>query len=90
MLILSRRSGQGLVLDGGIRVDILASDGRTVRLGITAPEHVRILRSELVESVEEETRRAVQAAATWAARPERGIGLSPLAGPSAVRPPATG
>lgn len=67
MLILSRRPGESLVIDGGIRIDILSSDGRTVRIGIEAPTAVRILRAEIVASVEEETRRAAAAAALWAA-----------------------
>lgn len=67
MLILSRRPGESLVLDGGIRIDILSSDGRTVRIGIEAPASVRILRAEIVESVEAETRRAAEAAVQWAA-----------------------
>ncbi len=67
MLILARRPGESLVLDGGIRIDVLSSDGRTVKLGIVAPSHVRILRTEIVESVEAETRRAAAAAAAWMA-----------------------
>lgn len=70
MLILARKPGESLLLDGGIRIDVLSSDGRTVRLGIVAPAEVRILRAEIVASVEAETRRAAEAAAAWTA--ERG------------------
>jgi len=77
MLILSRRPGESLVLDGGIRIDILSSDGRTVRIGIEAPPSVRILRGEIVASVEEETRRATEAAAQWAAE-QRGRDAAPV------------
>jgi carbon storage regulator len=76
MLILSRRPGESLVLDGGIRIDILSSDGRTVRIGIEAPASVRILRAEIVASVEEETRRAAAAAAQWAVE-QRGLNAQP-------------
>ena len=59
MLILSRRAGEAVVIDGGLRITVLANDGRTVRLGIDAPSDVRILRAEIVDQIEEETRRAL-------------------------------
>jgi len=68
VLILSRKPGEALVLDGGIRIDILATDGRTVRIGIEAPQQVRILRAEIVASVEAETRRAAGATQAWVAQ----------------------
>ncbi|MBX3174795.1 MAG: carbon storage regulator [Gemmatimonadaceae bacterium] len=93
MLILSRRAGQGFVLDGDIRIEVLACDGRTVRLGIEAPSSVRILRGELVDSVAEETRRAVEAAASFAAAGAAAGAviqrLSPAGAPRAATPPAT-
>jgi carbon storage regulator len=90
MLILSRRPGESLVLDGGIRIDILSSDGRTVRLGIEAPPDVRILRAEIVESVKAETRRAAESAVRWAAgSAPLGAVLSPSLAPNAATPPTT-
>ena len=47
MLILSRRPGDAILIDGGIRIVVLASDQRTVRLGIEAPSKVGILREEI-------------------------------------------
>jgi carbon storage regulator len=58
MLILNRKPGEAVVIDGDIRVVILASDAGGVRVGIEAPSHVGILRAELVERVREETRAA--------------------------------
>jgi carbon storage regulator len=90
MLILSRRPGESLVLDGGIRIDILSLDGRTVRIGIEAPPDVRILRAEIVESVEAETRRAAESAARWAAgAAPLGAVLSPSIAPNVATPPTT-
>jgi carbon storage regulator len=59
MLILSRRPGDAIILDGGIRVVVLACDKRGVRLGIEAPAEVSILREEIVEQVTSETRGAL-------------------------------
>ena len=58
MLILSRREGEAVLIDGGIRVVVLATDGRTVRLGIEAPSHIGIVREEIVLEIAEENRRA--------------------------------
>lgn len=48
MLILQRRAGESLVIGDDITVSVLSVDGTRVRLAITAPEDVSILRSELL------------------------------------------
>ncbi len=46
MLVLSRKLGEKISIDGDIQVEILEVSGHRVRLGISAPRDVRILRSE--------------------------------------------
>ena len=58
MLILSRRAGDAIIIEGGIRIVVLASDRRGVRLGIEAPPHVSIVREEIVTQIADENRRA--------------------------------
>ena len=68
MLILGRRPGDSIVIEGGIRVVVLAVDRKTVRLGIEAPPTVSILRGEIVSAIEDENRRAsatAESAADW-------------------------
>lgn len=48
MLILQRRAGESLVIGEDITVSVLSVDGNRVRLAITAPEDVPILRTELL------------------------------------------
>ena len=48
MLILQRRAGESLLIGDDIRITVTSVDGGKVRLAISAPEDVRILRSELV------------------------------------------
>ena len=48
MLILQRRAGESLVIGEDITVSVLSVDGNRVRLAITAPEDVSILRTELL------------------------------------------
>jgi carbon storage regulator len=73
MLILTRRAGEALVIDGGLRITLLSTDGRVARIGIDAPPAVRILRAEIVEQIEQETKRASGASREW-------IALAPVAG----------
>ena len=58
MLILSRRPGDAIVIEGGIRVVVLACDKRGVRIGIEAPNSVSIVREEIVNQIAAENRRA--------------------------------
>jgi carbon storage regulator len=47
MLILNRRQGEAIVIDGGIRIVVLSSDRRGARIGIEAPSTINIQREEL-------------------------------------------
>lgn len=49
MLILTRRIGELLYIGDDVEVTILNVQGKQVRLGIKAPDHVKILREELKE-----------------------------------------
>lgn len=50
MLVLGRKAEQSIKIGDDIRVTILRIKGNTVRVGIEAPDRVRIVREEL-ESV---------------------------------------
>jgi carbon storage regulator len=58
MLILGRRPGDAILIDGAIRVVVLACDKQGVKLGIEAPPTVKILRGEIAVRVAEENQRA--------------------------------
>ena len=47
MLVLSRKKDQQVIIDGEIKIEVLKIKGNTIRLGITAPRDVKILRGEL-------------------------------------------
>jgi carbon storage regulator len=55
MLVLSRRLGERILIGESIEVEVVAVRGRRVRIGITCPGDVRIMRSELLETPLEET-----------------------------------
>lgn len=50
MLVLSRKCGEKIVIDGDITITIVATAGNKVKIGIEAPPHVSILRSELADA----------------------------------------
>jgi carbon storage regulator len=78
MLILSRKAGDAIVIDGGIRIVVVQCDRGGVRLGIEAPSDTTILRAELLDQVAEHNVRAsVTSAETKAA----------IAGPGSVLAP---
>jgi carbon storage regulator len=58
VLILSRRAGDSLMIDGGVRIVVLGVEGTSVRLGIDAPTDVRVMRGEILMQVERENERA--------------------------------
>ncbi len=47
MLVLSRRSGESIQIGSNIRVVVVSVSNGRAKLGFEAPDHVRILRSEL-------------------------------------------
>jgi carbon storage regulator len=53
MLVLSRKLGEQIVIDGNIRVTVVSIKGNQVRLGIEAPPSVMVDRSEVRERRQE-------------------------------------
>lgn len=51
MLVLRRKVGERIILDGVISVSVLAVEGERVKIGITAPAEVAIVREELLKGV---------------------------------------
>jgi carbon storage regulator len=50
MLVLTRKSGERIVIDEHIRVTVLEIQGNQIRLGIDAPKEIPIVREELYNS----------------------------------------
>jgi carbon storage regulator len=47
MLVLTRKVGESIIIDGDVTVTVIALDGNKVRLGILAPPEVRVDREEI-------------------------------------------
>jgi carbon storage regulator len=52
MLILSRKPGETVVIDGHIRVRIVRVEGDVVKIGIEAPDEVSIHRQEVYDEIQ--------------------------------------
>lgn len=54
MLVLTRKRGELIQIDGNIQVTVVSVQGNRVRLGIEAPDTVSVRRGELVFEIETE------------------------------------
>jgi carbon storage regulator len=59
MLILSRKLGESIVIDGRIHVKIVRVDGEVVKVGIEAPSDVPVHRKEVYEEIQLSNQKAV-------------------------------
>ena len=51
MLVLSRKEGESIVIQGRIEVSVLNVRGHKVRLGIKAPKDIAVHRREVLEAI---------------------------------------
>jgi len=58
VLVLTRRVGEKIVIGEDIVITVLKIEGNSVKIGIEAPRHVKILREELYEELKSENIKA--------------------------------
>jgi carbon storage regulator len=58
MLVLTRKAGEGIVIDEDIYISILENKEGRVRIGIKAPKDKKIYRQEVFERICQENRQA--------------------------------
>lgn len=56
MLVLTRRAEESIAIGDSIIVTVLAVEGDRVKLGISAPRDILILRQEMVQAVKDQAR----------------------------------
>jgi carbon storage regulator len=59
MLILSRKAGESIVIDGRIHVKIMRLEGEVVKIGIEAPASVPVHRQEVYEEIQRNNQQAL-------------------------------
>lgn len=60
MLVLTRKKGESIIIDGGITVQIASIDGNNVRLAIDAPKNIRIYREEIYKQIQSQNKASVR------------------------------
>jgi carbon storage regulator len=59
MLILSRKPGESIVIDGRIKVVIIRVEGEAVKVGIEAPAEVPVHRQEIYDEIQRSNKQAL-------------------------------
>ena len=52
MLVISRKAGESLVISEDIKITVISISNDKVSIGIEAPRDVKIVRQELLETIE--------------------------------------
>jgi len=58
MLVLTRKVGDAITIGDRIRIKVVEVKGSQIRLGIEAPDDLRIYREEIYEKVQQQNRLA--------------------------------
>jgi len=56
MLVLTRKVGSSIVIDGHIKIQVVQIKGRQVRLGIEAPKTTKVHREEVQQSLDNKSK----------------------------------
>ncbi|MDD3613116.1 MAG: carbon storage regulator CsrA [Caldicoprobacterales bacterium] len=59
MLVVTRKSDESVIIDGKITIKVLAIEDGKVKLGIDAPQSIKIYRQEVYEAIKKENEEAV-------------------------------
>jgi len=62
MLVLTRKTGQKIIIANDIEIIILETKGDAVKIGIEAPKHISIYREEIYEEIKKANRQATEQA----------------------------
>jgi carbon storage regulator len=94
MLVLTRRSGEAIVIGDDVTVTVLEVRGDQIRLGIDAPRSVKVHRQEVFAEIERTNTEAVASSqrarkllGTWTPPQQPGRPSAPT--PAPRRPPPT-
>ena len=59
MLVLTRKTGEGIVIGNDIIIKGFEIEGDRVKIGIEAPKATKVLRLELYEDISQENKKAI-------------------------------
>lgn len=59
MLVLSRKKDESIMIGDQIELKILSIEGDQVKLGIVAPKNIKVYRSEVYESIQNQNKESL-------------------------------
>lgn len=59
MLVLTRKTGESIMIGDDIELKIISVEGDQVKIGIDAPRSVKVYRSEIYKAIKEENKVAL-------------------------------
>ncbi|MCC0674210.1 carbon storage regulator CsrA [Clostridioides sp. ES-S-0145-01] len=60
MLVISRKKGEAILIGENIEVKVVGIDGNNIKLAISAPNNIGILRKEIYEKIKDENIKATK------------------------------
>ncbi len=60
MLILTRKKDESIIIDGNIEIQIISIEEGKVKIGINAPKHIEVYRSEVVDKIKANNKEALE------------------------------
>ncbi|MBB6630436.1 carbon storage regulator CsrA [Clostridium algidicarnis] len=58
MLVITRKKGESLLIGDDIEITVVKTEDGSVKLAISAPKEIKILRKELYDEVREENKKS--------------------------------
>ncbi|MBB6696424.1 carbon storage regulator CsrA [Clostridium algidicarnis] len=58
MLVITRKKGESLLIGDDIEITVVKTEEGSVKLAISAPKEIKILRKELYDEVREENKKS--------------------------------
>lgn len=89
MLVLSRKTGESIIIGGQITVKVMRVEGDVVKLGIQAPAEVPVHRQEVYEEIQRNNREALTSERPAAPKLSPKKGSRPLSKPVVEKPQAS-
>ena len=64
MLILARKKNESIIINDNIEISIVEIKGESVKIGINAPDSVKIYRQEVYDAIQKENQAALNSVIT--------------------------